>query len=260
VAVGLAGCASVNPTLAPARVLPAGVVAADLGSAYNALAADSVLRRGHEASARLAAGVGTPQDRDDLVRSAVVYGQTPPGLAPYAAARLGVGHAVEVQLAALGRIVRVGARRVFWSEDRWALSLGAQGRFAFWPGALGGVPPGLEVRDARLVGGDLTAVLGRTTRGSLYDVWMGLRAGYARGDGTMALDPIVGGGGGAFDAAFDRLDVAATLGLRVGLGHLAVLAEMDTGVGLFWGRSSLGVAGSGSVLVWVPAAALSYAV
>lgn len=255
-AVVLADCASVNPVLAPARVLSSGVVSADLGSGYQAPLVDSVLSEGHGSAERLAAGEGRTEDRAALVRAATVYGQSPPGLAPYVSVRAGLGHDTEVQLAALGRVARVGARRVFWSDGKWALSTGMQGRLAVWPGALDGLVPGLEVKDARLFGGDASVVLGRTTGGNLYDVWMGFRTGYTRAEGSMTFAQI--NGGGRFGSSLDRLDVSATLGMRVGLGRLSLLAELETNLGWFWGRSSVETVRSGLVLALIPAMAFSY--
>jgi hypothetical protein len=254
-ALTTAGCASVNPVLAPARVLRAERFAVEAGGGYSALVADPVLDNARAANARLAQGTAQPGDEATLVRAALLYGPAPPGVAPYVAARVGTGNLGEAQLALAGRVLRLGVRRVFWSDELWAFSLGVQARGALVVGLLDGVVPGLGVQESRLLGGDVVALLGRTSS-ELYDLYVGVRAGYTYGDSTMSLVNVAGGM--PFGASGHRIDVAGVLGLRVGFGRLAGVMELDaTGMWL-WGRTSTGLDGSTSALLLIPSAALSY--
>lgn len=254
VALTLPACASINPILAPARVLGPGRVAVDLGSAYNAPVAESTLREAREADERISRGVGSAQDRDALVRGALLYGAAPPGVGTYVSARAGFGNGFEGQLALAGRVGRVGVRRVFWTDEVWALSLGVQGRFAFVAAALEGPLRGLSVSESRLFGGDASMVIGRTSS-DLYDLWLGVRAGFTYGNGTMALAQT----GTSFDAEGARFDLSGVLGIRVGFGRIAALMELETTFVYAWASSSTGVSASGTALVLVPAASLAYA-
>lgn len=257
-AISAAGCASVNPVLAPSRVLPAEAVVVDVGGGYAAPVMAQELEGAVAAEARLAGGSDSVADREALVRGALAYGNTPVGVASYFAARAGLGSRAEGHIALLGgRLVRVGARRVFWIDrtESWSLSLGTQGRLAFQAGLLDGSVPGLSVLEGWLYGGDCTAVLGRTSS-ELYDLWFGLRAGYTHGNARMSLSRIRGGV--PFESVLHRLEGAAAVGLRVGFGRLAAMAEIGAVFGYYWARSDQGIDGSGAMLSLVPAAALSY--
>lgn len=253
----LGACGTINPVLAPARVLGPGRVAADLGSGYSAPLVDGPLSAARDADARLARGEPSNGELEAaLVRGAVAYGATPAGLSPYVAARVGLPERVEMHLALAGRAVRLGARRVFWTDDVWALSLGAQARVAPTAWGAAGAIPGLSVPNAQVYGGDLNAVIGRTSSG-LYDVWLGLRTGYSHGVATLQLARV--NSGNPFDASLDRLDVSATLGARVGFGHVAALLELEADMSVLIGRSAIGIEGTGVAFALIPAAAISWA-
>jgi len=51
----------------------------------------------------------------------------------------------------------------------------------------------------------------------------------------------------------------ATLGVRVGFGHVAALPELEADMGVLFGGSTIGIAGSGVTFALVPAAAISWA-
>jgi hypothetical protein len=253
----LAGCASINPTLAPARALAPGAIAAELGSGYAAPVVDSSLAASGIAAQHASTGSVSDADREALQRAALAWGMTPAGLAPYAAMRAGVGAQTEGQIAWVGRMVRLGVRHAFVADDVWAFSLGVQARGALWSDPFGSAVPLLSVQGSRVLGGDVTAVLGRTSA-RLYDLWLGLRAGYTRGDATLQFGTPAINGGNEFGASVDRLDVGATVGLRVGFGHLAALVEIEAAFGFFDGRLAAGVDMGGWSFTLVPAAALSW--
>ena len=254
-AVLLAGCATINPTLTPARVLRPGQVAFDLGTAYAAPVVAPALTDARAANDAIAAGNDTPAQREALARGAIAFGQTPAGIGVYAAGRFGFVGDNEAHFAVAGRTIRLGARHRFWTnaEGNWALTLGVQGRVAplavLMDGGLGGV----SVPSSWLAGGDVAMLLGRTNS-DLYDFWVGLRAGYSHASGSLSVQGY--NSNAAFDATLDRVDTALTIGLRVGFGHLAGMIELDVAGGYYGANASTGASVSGGVFALVPAAAM----
>ncbi len=254
-AVALAGCATVNPTLTPARVLRPGHVAFDLGTAYQAPVVATALAAAHTAAGEISRGNDTPANRDLLAQGAIAFAQTPPGPAPYVAGRIGIAGDNEAHLALAGRTLRLGARHRFWTDSTgdWALTLGVQARVAPLAVLMDGTVPGVTVPASWLAGGDVALLVGRTSS-DLYDIWIGVRAGYTHAGGSLQSASL--NGGAAFGATLDRVDAALTLGLRVGFGHLAGMIEIDVAGGYYSAAASFGASASGGVLALVPAAAL----
>lgn len=239
----LAGCATTSPILAPARVLPPEKVELDLGTAFVAPVATATLDEARQPTAT----------NEQILRSAVAYAVAPPGVVPYVGGRAGLGHGAEGSIALLGRTVRLGARRELIHDGDFTLSGGVAGRFAFIGGAVDGLMPDFAVQRANLYGGELSLVAGITRR-DIYDVWLGLRAGYLYGDATVqaaAIQPL------SFDLEAHRVEAAAAVGLRVGFGHLSAAIELD--LRMAW--STGGRAGQTvDALTWalVPAGSLSW--
>lgn len=254
-AVALGACATVNPTLTPARVLRSGQVAFDLGTAYSAPVSAPALVNAHVAADAIAHGGDTQGNRDALAQGAVAFAQTPAGPAIYAAARMGFAGDNEAHFALVGRTLRLGARHRFWTDvsGDWALTLGVQGRVAPLAVLMDGTVPGVTVPSSWLAGGDVAMLVGRTNS-ELYDFWMGVRAGYTHGSGSLQIASM--NSGAAFDATLDRVDAALTLGLRVGFGHIAGMIEIEAAGGYYQANASTGVNTSGGVFALVPAAAL----
>jgi hypothetical protein len=255
VASATGGCATVNPTLTPARVLRPGQFAFDLGTAYAAPVVAPALTDARVAQDAIRAGNDTPGNREALARGAVAFGQAPAGVAGYASARVGFVGNNEAALSLAGRAVRAGVRHRFWTNDdgNWALTLGVQARVAPLALLMENGLTDVRVPSSWLAGGDVAMLFGRTNS-ELYDFWVGLRAGYTHGEGSLQI----GGynGGVAFGAALDRFDTALTLGLRVGFGHIAGMIELDVAGGYYAANATTGLGVSGGVFALVPAAAL----
>ncbi|MBK8691232.1 MAG: hypothetical protein IPN17_02715 [Deltaproteobacteria bacterium] len=238
-----AGCATASPILAPARVLPAEKVELDLGTALVAPVGTGTLDEARQRTA----------SNEQIIRSAVAYAMTPPGVVPYFSGRAGLGHGAEGSLALIGRTVRIGARRELVRDGDFTLSAGLAGRFAFIAGALDGLMPDFVVQRSSVYGGELSLVAG-ITRSRIYDVWLGLRGGYQRSDATVqatAIQPL------SFDLGAHRVEAAAAFGLRVGFGRLSAAIEID--LRMAWsvgGRAGESV----DALTWalVPAGAISW--
>lgn len=259
-AIAASGCASFNPVLAPSRVLPANTTSAELGSGYNAPLVDTTLSESNAAARQVAqTGVRTAQTDAAITRGALAYGQLPPGVGSYLGARVGLGNGFEGNLGLLGYTLRIGGRRVFWTDadNKWSLALGLQGRFGLLVGAVNGAIPGLNVREGQIYGGDVSAVIGQNNSG-IYDVYIGLRAGFTHASGLMSLDGV--NAGATFNATHDRIEGAATVGLRVGFGHLAALMEIQAVVGYYWMSSDAGagLSGNGVAFAVIPAAGVAY--
>jgi hypothetical protein len=259
-AVPLFACAHVNPTLAPARVMPEGRVVLDTGGAYAAPVSEPVLAPAREATTRVAmSSTVAPSDREDLARAVAVFGATGVGAASYLAVRAGLSGRVELQGALLGaRTVRLGVRRafVFERDEKWALALGLQARAGLDRVSYGAVIDRAEVRGSEVLGGDLTAQIGRTSS-ELYDLWLGARLGYTRGAARVAHPAFEGDGVLATEA--HRAELGLHLGMRVGFGRIAALAELEAQCAGFW-ASAVGtdVRASGVALALVPAGALAF--
>jgi hypothetical protein len=245
----------VNPTLTPARVLRPGQVAFDLGTAYAAPVVAPALTDAHAAEEAIRSGNDTSANREALARGAVAFGQTPAGIAGYASGRVGFVGNNEAALALAGRTVRAGVRHRFWTNDEgnWALTLGVQARVAPLAVLMDNGLTDVSVPSSWLAGGDIAMLLGRTNS-ELYDFWVGLRAGYTHGGGSLRVSGY--NGGSEFGASLDRVDTALTLGLRVGFGHVAGMIELDVAGGYYAASASTGLTVSGGVFALVPAAAL----
>ncbi|MEI8254221.1 MAG: hypothetical protein WCJ30_00965 [Deltaproteobacteria bacterium] len=250
-----AGCATVNPTLTPARVLRPGHGAFDLGTAYQAPVVAAALGAAHTAAGEITRGNNTAANQDALARGTIAFAQVPPGPAPYVAGRVGIAGDNEAHFAVAGRTMRLGARHRFWTDSTgdWALTLGVQARVAPLAVLMDGTVPGVSVASSWLAGGDVALLVGRTSS-ELYDIWIGARAGYTHAGGSLQSMSL--NGGAAFDATLDRVDAALTLGLRVGFGHVAGMIEAEIAGGYYQAAASFGASASGGVLALVPAAAL----
>lgn len=244
-ALGLTlGCATASPILTPARVLRPERVELDLGSALVAPVGTATLEAARAPGAT----------NEQIMRSAVSYAMAPPGVVPYFNARAGLGHQAEGSLALIGRTVRIGARRELIHDGDFTLSAGLAGRFAFIAGAYDGLMPDFVVQRSSVYGGEASLVAGITRR-DIYDVWLGLRAGYQHSDATvqaLAIQPL------AFDLAAHRVEAAAALGLRVGFGRLLVGVELD--LRMAWSTGGRTDGASVDALTWalVPAGAITW--
>lgn len=259
-AVVSGACAHANPTLVPARVMPAGRVVVDVGGAYVAPVAEPVLTAARVADERIrtTGSPATEPERAAIASALTVFGATSTGAASYIAARAGLRSRMELQGALINlRTARLGVRRAwgFEPDSKWALSTGLAARAGFDPLAYRVVVQGAELRSAQVFGGDVSVQIGRTSS-ELYDVWVGARAGYTYGSASVfhsAFD-----GDGVFVTRLHRLELSTHLGMRVGFGRFAALAELDTTMAVFWGGVDvLNASVRGVALSLVPSGALA---
>jgi hypothetical protein len=259
IALVSAACAHANPTLVPARVMPAGRVVMDVGGAYVAPVAEPVLSAARVADERVRAGApAMDSDREALARALAVFGATSAGPASYLAARGGLGSRMELQGALINlRTARVGLRRafVFDAESKWAFAMGLAARAGVDPLAYRAVVAGAEVRSAQVFGGDFNVQIGRTSS-ELYDLWLGARAGYTYGAASVFHGAFAGDG--VLATRVHRVELSANIGLRVGFGRFAAVAELDTTMAVFFGNAdAINARVEGVTLSLVPSGALA---
>lgn len=244
--------------LTPSRLLRSGAVAVDVGGAYTAPAAEPWLDAARRAQEHSSSGVSTAEDRASIARAAAAYTSVSPGVSSYVSARVGLSNDVEAQASVLGgRVLRLGVRGRAWrgTDERWTLSVGGALRGSAFAYPWGGVVAGLEALEARSLGADVAAIVGRTTA-DLYDPYVALRAGYTHGFARVrhpAIDM-----GTPFDAVLSLAELALTIGMRVGFGRVSGTLECGL-VGGYTAASGAGVDASGLWFSVHPAGALTLA-
>ncbi len=253
-------CAHANPTLVPARLMPAGRVVVDVGGAYVAPVAEPVLSSARVADERVRSGApaATDAEREALARALAVFGATSAGPASYVAVRGGLGSRFELQGALINaRTARLGLRRavLFEPDSKWAMALGLAARAGVDPLAYRVVVAGAELRAAQVFGGDLNVQIGRTSS-ELYDLWLGARAGYTYGAASVFHSAFAGNG--VIDTRVHRVELSANLGMRVGFGRFAAVAELDVTTAFFFGGAeAINARIEGVALSLVPSGAIA---
>ncbi len=231
----LAGLASTScgggaPWLHPAHTLPGGSVEASAG-----IHGRIALGGSHQdiESGRSVNETGAEQQSQRFTRGALQHLVVAPGVAPYVAARAGLGGANEGQIEFTGRRLRVGARHAFeW--DSLALSIGAGASSLRSRGSTpnddgdGLVTSGFELH-ASGFGFDLPVVFGWSSPGDVVTLWLGARPSFdsLRGDFPFAVS------GGLTDAptSAQLFQVSGLTGLSVGISPVWVRLGLELGVG-----------------------------
>jgi hypothetical protein len=220
----LAGCGGGVPLLHPAATLPRGEVRAAGGVTAN-VALGAAASAYSAAQQEAQAATTTPTDAT-YARGALVAAALAPGLAPYVAARVGLGHDFEAGLAYTGRGGRVDVRHAFGLGGATALSVGLGATAALYGTDSGAALPGVDLAEVRAFGADLPVLVGWHSTGGLYMIWGGLRAGYDR----TRIAPVSSETAAAPDVralTADRWYGAAVVGAAAGLGHVHVALELD---------------------------------
>ncbi|MDP3273648.1 MAG: hypothetical protein Q8Q09_00530 [Deltaproteobacteria bacterium] len=220
-------CAHGSPLLSAARLPRAREVLVEAGGSYLAPVAEDTLRPALEASTRASAGQPLQDsEREALVRAAAAYGVTSAGSAAYLSVRGSVARRTEMRGALLGlSTLRIGARQVLWqdADDKWTLTLAGHLRAGLLPLAYTAATPSNRVQNAWLTGVDAHVQLGRTSS-ELYDLYVAASLSYTYAAGAMQ-DPAVFMGQ-VFRTQLHRVDLGATMGLRLGVGRLSAIFEL----------------------------------
>jgi hypothetical protein len=224
-----AGCGGGMPLLHPARTLGAGEVRAATGMSGNfALTSlgESLNAARNEAAANPGAP-GPPGSDPTYAKGALVAASIGPGLAPFVAARVGVGAQAEGGISYTGRGVRIDMRRSF-DFGAWSLSLGGGVSAAFYGNQEGGTLPNVDLSSLQGFGADVPILFGWRSEADLFQVWFGARGGWehARIE-TLTSEPRPTLPGSPIELSATRFYGGGLVGLAAGFRHVHVALELD---------------------------------
>jgi hypothetical protein len=217
--VALVGCGGGLPLLHPARTLAPGETRAAAGFSANVASAELA------DELQAAKNPSTPASaRTDYVvaKGALVAASVAPGIAPWASARVGIWNRAEGGLAYTGRAVRADVRRSFELSRTWSISIGAGGSAVLSGSQAGETGPNVDLHALHGLGADAPLLVGYSSDGDLYAVWLGARGGWEHVDvGTLnSLPP-------PFALSATRWWGGGLLGAALGFRHVHVAMEFD---------------------------------
>jgi hypothetical protein len=228
-ALSLAHCGGGLPLLHPAQTMDPGEVRATTG--FSASVATGELSTAVRAANAAGSTTGSARMDESYVRGILATASVGPGLAPVVGARVGVARATEAGLAYTARAVRADARHSFGLSRSWALSLGAGASAVLRGQQVGDMTSDVDLGPLHGWGADVPVLVGYSSEGDLYRVWVGARAGVEQID-LSAVQAL--GGSSAAQAATAPISLSAMrvwggglLGLAVGFRHTHVAMELD---------------------------------
>lgn len=264
----LVGCGGGGPLLYPAHSLPESAVSFAAGSSGRvSLGGLSSAEDELDGARALGGGAVTAQERAGFVKGALSRFAVAPGVAPFVAARVGLGGHNEAGLSYLGRALRLDARHAFeWPSVALSVGLagtGALSRAGDKPDrSVAGENAGLRSVELTSLGGygaELPVLLGYRSSADVVLAWVGLRAGVERDtfDAVLVLAPDepFGTSGSA-----NRFWGGGLLGFAIGLPPIQVRAELDAAYESVHGNLLIGGGElTGDVAGWslTPAMAIS---
>lgn len=200
---------------------------------------------------------GIPQTDTAYAQGALVAASVAPGMAPFVAARVGLGFQFEGGLTYTGRAARVDARRSFALSEETDLSLGL-GLSAPLLGRESGSLPNVDLSKLRGYGADIPLLVGWESLAGLYKVWGGVRGEYEHVSlDDVTSDPIPGAPSQTIPLRGDRIGAMGVVGLSVGFRFIHVALEFDAGYAYIHGTFN-GTSASVSGLVLSPGAAIGW--
>ncbi len=237
-AILLTGCGGGAPLLHPAHTLTNGDVSFAAGTSGRfTLGGLRSAEDRLDAAGATRGGATTPDERDGFVKGALSRFAVAPGVAPFVAARAGLGHHNEAGLTYSGRAFRIDGRHAFeWPKLALSLGLMATGALAR-PGKQppldvsdqpGGDPGLSNVTLASLTGYglELPVLFGYRSDADVVKLWTGLRAGFERDSANVSLmvepDILLGTRASAM-----RWWGGGLVGFSVGLAPIEVRVEVD---------------------------------
>lgn len=230
IASGTLACGGGAPLLHPAKTLPTGDVRLATGVSAN-VAVGSLgeeIRRAREIAAANPGAPGAPGSSPDYAKGALVAAAVAPGIAPYVAARVGVGNRFEGGLSYTGRQARVDVRRSF-DDGHWSYSAGLGASAALYGRQQGADLPNVDVGSLRGFGADVPLLVGWESAGGIYSVWGGVRGGFERDvleTATTEPKPVTLGGS-PIRLEATRVYGGGVFGLATGFRHVHVALELD---------------------------------
>lgn len=234
----LIGCGGGAPLLHPAHTLAEGDVTFAAGTSGRlALGGLRQAEDRLDAASATPGGATTPDERAGFVKGALARFAVAPGVAPFVAARAGLGHHNEAGLTYNGRAFRLDGRHAFeW--PKLALSVGAMATGALARpnkqppndvrDELGGDPGLNQVTLASLTGYglELPVLFGYRSDADVVKLWTGLRAGFERDSANVSL-VVAPDTQLASTAAATRWWGGGLVGFSVGLAPIEVRVEVD---------------------------------
>ncbi|MDP8999856.1 MAG: hypothetical protein M3O46_07070 [Myxococcota bacterium] len=224
------GCGGGLPLLHPAQTLDAGDVRLATGLSASASVGELAQAvRAASSETQTSSSGSRPAGRDEAyAKGALVEASVAPGLAPFVAARVGIGNHIEGGLTYTGRAVRADVRRSFELSRHWSLSAGAGGAAALG-GSQGEALPDVALARLHGWGADVPVLVGYASDADLYRVWAGGRAGWEHVDVEEAAS---GSNASAFGTSpvslsATRLWGGGLVGLAVGFRHVHLAMEID---------------------------------
>lgn len=226
----LVGCGGGAPLLHPARTLPAGEIRAAGGVSAN-IAAGSLgddLRVARDNAARDPLVPGAPGTNPAYAKGALVAAAVAPGLAPFVAARVGVGNQFEGGLTYTGRAVRADLRRSF-DDGKVSLSLGLGLSAALYGRQQGSDLPNVDLKALHGYGFDIPVLVGWESNGGIYKVWGGARGGFERDvvEAVTSEPKSVSIGTAPIHLDANRFFGGAVVGIATGFNHVHVALELS---------------------------------
>ena len=237
-AVLLTGCGGGAPLLHPAHTLPDGDVTFAAGTSGRlSLGGLRTAEDQLDAAGAMRGGATTPDERNRFVKGALSRIAVAPGVAPFIAARAGLGHHNEAGITYTGRAFRLDGRHAFeW--PKLALSVGAMATGALSrpgdqpPHDVGDQPgPDSGLSSVTLAslngyGLELPVLFGWRSDADVVRLWTGLRAGFERDSANVSLaeppDILLGS-----TASATRWWGGGLVGFSVGLAPIEVRVEVD---------------------------------
>lgn len=217
------GCGGGLPLLHPAQAIDPGQVRAAAGFSANVATGEfaEALRAATHPNATVAGEPDTAAAEGALAEASLA-----PGIAPWAAARVGIWESAEGGLTYTGRAVRADIRRVFKLSRTWSLSVGAAGSAVLSGRQAGGTVAGVDLGALRGWGADTPLLVGYSSDGDLYMAWLGARGGWEHVEaGGMQGEP--GMPAPPFSISATRWWGGGLLGAAVGFRHIHVAMEID---------------------------------
>lgn len=234
----LGACGGGAPLLHPAHTLPRGVVSFAAGTSGQLALGDAADAEAALADAAEQSAGAVGAERERFTQGLLARLALADGVAPYFAARAGLGGQNEAGLTYTGRSFRLDARHAFeWTNVALSAGLGASGVIGVLPRddtpaeRDDSLPPAAGLRDAearsvRGFGLELPLLLGYRSDADVVQAWAGARLGFERSSYGVSLVTVPSN---RYDvtASTTRMWAGGLVGFAVGLSPIEVRVELD---------------------------------
>jgi hypothetical protein len=234
-AVLLSACGGGGPLLHPAHTLAEGDVTFAAGTSGRfTLGGLRGAEKDLDGAAAIPGGARSDTELQGFTNGSLSAVAVAPGVAPFLAARVGLGHHNEAGLAYTGRGARLDGRHAFeWPNLAISVGGAALGAFAAPNDEANPPPPGsgtaLRAFTLRSVGGygfELPVLFGYRSDADVVTLWTGLRAGFERDafGASVIESPDTDA---SAEGKATRFWGGGLVGFSVGLAPIEVRVEVD---------------------------------